>query len=478
MARRKKRAYPLYKNVEIIDLAIEGKAVGKIKSQNPEESDLTVFVSKTVPGDIVDVQINKKKKNYKEGYPVNFHRYSEKRITPSCMHFGTCGGCTRQQISYEEQLYYKQKQVEETLKRIAKIELPEINKILPAPEIFYYRNKLEYSFTNSRWLMHDEINTENDIKEYKGLGFHIPGRYDKILDIEECLLQKDPSNAIRLFIKDFAIKNNLDFFNLYKKDGFLRNLIIRTSATNEIMIIISFFYDDAVNISLLLEAVSKAFPEITSINYVINNKLNDSITDLEVINFKGKDHILEKMNDISYIVGPKSFYQTNSKQAKRLYEIALELAELTGTETVYDLYTGTGTIANFVAHKAKKVIGIEYVKEAIEDAKKNSEINSIRNTSFYAGDIKDILTDEFIASHGTPEVIIIDPPRAGMHKNVVNTIINSKADRLVYISCNVSTQARDIQLLDAFYKAEKILPVDMFPHTHHIENVILLKRRT
>jgi len=475
MARRKRERYPLYENVEIIDLAIEGKAVGKVK--NTKQGDLTIFVSKAVPGDIVDVQINKKKKNYKEGYPVKFHKYSEKRIEPPCKHFGICGGCTRQQLSYDEQLKYKQKQVTETLTRIAKVELPEINNILAAPETTYYRNKLEYSFSNSRWLTHDEINTEHEITDYKGLGFHIPGRYDKILDIEECLLQKTPSNEIRLFIKNFAVKNKYDFFNLYKKEGFLRNLIIRTSETNEIMIILSVFENNKSKITELLDAVSEKFPEITSVNYVINNKLNDSITDLEVINYKGKDHILEQMDDIKFIVGPKSFYQTNSKQAKNLYRIVSDFADFKENEIVYDLYTGTGTIANFIAKNVNKVIGIEYVPEAVEDAKKNSDINNIQNTQFFAGDMKNILTDEFIELYGKPNIIIIDPPRAGMHKNVIKSIINSKPDKIIYVSCNVATQARDIQFLDLNYKIEKIQPVDMFPHTHHIENVILLKKR-
>ena len=477
MARRKRERYPLYENVEIIDLAIDGKAVGKVKNTNPEQGDLTIFVSKTVPGDIVDVQINKKKKNYKEGYPVKFHKYSEKRIEPPCKHFGICGGCTRQQLSYDEQLKYKQKQVTETLTRIAKVELPEINNILAAPETTYYRNKLEYSFSNSRWLTHDEINTEHEITDYKGLGFHIPGRYDKILDIEECLLQKTPSNEIRLFIKNFAVKNKYDFFNLYKKEGFLRNLIIRTSETNEIMIILSVFENNKSKITELLDAVSEKFPEITSVNYVINNKLNDSITDLEVINYRGKDHILEQMDDIKFIVGPKSFYQTNSKQAKNLYRIVSDFADFKENEIVYDLYTGTGTIANFIAKNVNKVIGIEYVPEAVEDAKKNSDINNIQNTQFFAGDMKNILTDEFIELYGKPNIIIIDPPRAGMHKNVIKSIINSKPDKIIYVSCNVATQARDIQFLDLNYKIEKIQPVDMFPHTHHIENVILLKKR-
>ncbi|NPA68338.1 MAG: 23S rRNA (uracil(1939)-C(5))-methyltransferase RlmD [Chlorobi bacterium] len=477
MARKKRNRYPLYENVEIIDLAIEGKAVGKVKNNKPELPDLTIFVSKTVPGDIVDVQINKKKKNYKEGYPVKFRKYSDKRIDPACRHFGVCGGCTRQQLAYEEQLKYKQKQTEETLKRIAKINLPEINKIMPAPDIFFYRNKLEFSFSDARWLTEDEINSGNEIKNFKALGFHIPGRFDKILDIEECLLQKEPSNKIRLFVKEFAIKHNYDFFNLYKKEGFLRNMIIRTSETGEIMVIISFAENDKEKIHKLLDALTEKFPEITSANYVINGKLNDSISDLKVINYKGKDHILEKMDDIKYIVGPKSFYQTNSKQAKNLYLKTKEFAGFEGHETVYDLYTGTGTIANFIAGNVKKVIGLEYVEEAVEDAVKNSKINNITNTEFYAGDIKDLLTRNFFEKHGKPDIIISDPPRAGMHKNVLNAILEAEPEKIVYISCNIATQARDIQILSKKYEAIKIQPVDMFPHTHHIENIIMLKNK-
>lgn len=477
MARRKKNRYPKYENVEIIDLAIEGKAVGKVKSEDTERNELTIFVNKVVPGDIVDVQINKKKKNYKEGYPVKFHKYSEKRIKPFCKHFGICGGCTRQQLSYEDQLYYKQKQIIETLKRISKVELPEINDILASPDTQFYRNKLEYTFSNSRWLTEDEVNSDNEIKEFKALGFHIPGRYDKVLDIEECWLQASPSNEIRLFVKDFAVKNNYNFFNLYKVEGFLRNLIIRTSVTGEIMIILSLFYNDQKMIINLLEAISEKFPQITSLNYVINPKKNDSTADLDIINYKGKEYITEQMDDIIFKVGPKSFYQTNSIQAYNLYKTVREFAQLKKSDVVYDLYTGTGTIANFIAKEVKHIIGIEYVEESIKDAKINSEINSINNTEFFAGDMKDILTDDFITEKGKPDVMIIDPPRAGMHKKVVQTILNTEPVKIVYVSCNVATQARDIELLDNKYKVIKVQPVDMFPHTHHVENVILLEKK-
>jgi len=477
MARRRKSRYPKYEQVEIIDLAIEGKAIGKVKNSNSEQGDLTIFVSKTVPGDIVDVQINKKKKNYREGYPVKFHKYSEKRTDAFCEHFGICGGCTRQQLSYDDQVYYKHKQVSETLKRIGKVELPEIKPILKAPEITFYRNKLEYTFTNSRWITQEEINSDIEIKRFKGLGFHIPGKYDKILDIENCWLQAEPSNSIRLFIRDFAFKNNYDFFNHYKKTGFLRTLIIRTTSTGEVMIIPTFFRNDKEKIEKLLDAVSEKFPEITSINYVVNEKLNDSITDQEVIHYKGKEYINERMDDIIFKISPKSFYQTNSKQAYNLYNVVKEFANFTGKEVVYDLYTGTGTIANYIAKNVKKVIGIEYVKESIEDAKINSEINSILNTEFYAGDMKEILTDEFISEKGKADIIIIDPPRAGMHKKVINTIINAFPEKIVYVSCNVATQARDIELLSLKYKVTGIQPVDMFPHTHHVENVVLLEKK-
>jgi 23S rRNA (uracil1939-C5)-methyltransferase len=430
-----------------------------------------------VPGDIVDVQVTGSKKNYKEGYPVNFHVYSDKRIEPFCEHFGLCGGCTRQLLSYHDQLFYKQKQVEETLKRISKIPLPAIGQILPAPDTIYYRNKLEYTFTESRWLTHEEIQEQREINDFKGLGFHIPGRYDKILDIRKCMLQADPSNDIRLFVKDFAIRNDYPFFNLYKVSGFLRTLIIRTAISGEIMIILSFFKEEKDKIHRILDAISERFPNITSINYAINGKSNDSIQDIEIIHYKGKDHIMEQMGDCLFQVSPKSFYQTNSKQAYNLYAIVKEYANLTKSEVVYDLYTGTGTIANFIARDAKAVIGVEYVEEAIKDANINSEINGIKNTRFYSGDIKDVLNQSFIEEQGKPDVVILDPPRAGVHEKVVERIIESMPDRIVYVSCNVATQARDLELFYKSYDVVKIQPVDMFPHTHHIENVVLMKLR-
>ncbi|MCF6366458.1 MAG: 23S rRNA (uracil(1939)-C(5))-methyltransferase RlmD [Bacteroidales bacterium] len=476
MARRRRSKFPKYENVEIIDLALEGKAIGKVKNINSEQGDLTIFVSKTVPGDIVDVQINKKKKNYREGYPVKFHKYSEKRTEPFCEHFGICGGCTRQQLSYDDQVHYKQKQVIETLKRIGKIELPEIMPILKAPEITFYRNKLEYTFTNSRWITQEEVDSDIEIERFKGIGFHIPGKFDKILDIEKCWLQAEPSNSIRLFIRDFAVKNNYDFFNHYKKTGFLRTLIIRTSTTGEVMIIPTFFHNDKEKMEKLLNAISEKFPEITSVNYVVNEKLNDSITDQEVLHYKGKEYITEKMDDIIFKISPKSFYQTNSEQAYNLYNVVKKFANFKGGETIYDLYTGTGTIANFIAKHVKKVIGIEYVEDSIKDAKINSEINSINNTEFYAGDMKEILTDEFISEKNKPDIMITDPPRSGMHKKVIETILNAFPEKIIYVSCNVATQARDIELLAEKYRVTKVQPVDMFPHTHHVENVVLLEK--
>ena len=473
--RFKKQRYKKYENVEIIDLAIEGKAVAKVKSGDGEE--LTIFVNKVVPGDIVDVQINKKKRNYQEGYPTTFHKYSEKRIEPVCEHFGTCGGCTRQSLSYADQLFYKQKQVEDTLQRIAKVEFPKIDKILASEKTEFYRNKLEYTFSSLRWLTDDDIKTEGEIQDTDGLGFHIPRRFDKILDIKKCWLQKEPSNSIRLEIKKFAVENNYDFFNIRERSGFLRTMIIRTSTTGDLMVIVSFFEDISEKITALLSHISEKFPEITSLMYAINPKGNDTITDLEIHVFKGNDHIFEQMGDLKFKIGAKSFYQTNSEQAHELYKLASEYAGLTGEEIVYDLYTGTGTIANFVAKNSKKVIGIEYIPEAIADAKINSEINNITNTDFFAGDMKDFLNSEFIAEKGQPDVIILDPPRAGMHKNVVKTILQASPQKIVYISCNPATQARDIQLLDENYKVTKVRPVDMFPHTHHTENVILLELR-
>lgn len=474
---RKRYKYPKFENVEIIDLAIEGKAVGKVKSDDPEKGDLIVFITKAVPGDIVDVQVNKKKKSFMEGYPTKYIKYSEQRVDAFCEHFGTCGGCTRQNLDYQTQLKYKQSQIENALKRIGKIELPEFNTIIPSEKSDFYRNKLEFTFSDKRWLTEDDIETRDEIKEVRALGFHIPGRFDKILDIDKCWLQSELSNEIRNFIRDFAIEQDYSFYNVLKHEGFLRNLIIRTSETDDVMILLSVAENDEEKINTILTAVKDKFPQVSSIMYVINQKKNDTILDLEIQTFSGNDHIMEQMGELKFKVGPKSFYQTNSKQAHQLYKVAEKMASLTGNEIVYDLYTGTGTIANFIAHKAKKVIGIEYVEDAIKDAKINSEINNINNTEFYAGDMRKLLTTDFINEKGKPDTIIIDPPRAGMHPDVIKTILKAGAEKIVYISCNPATQARDIQDLDQQYRITEIQPVDMFPHTYHTENIVLLEKK-
>jgi 23S rRNA (uracil1939-C5)-methyltransferase len=467
---RKKRALPLLEKIEIIDVAAEGKAIAKIDNK-------VVFITQVVPGDIVDVQVVKKRKSFMEAIPVKFHKYSDVRVEPFCEHFGVCGGCKWQNLPYKEQLKYKHQQVIDNLERIAKVELPEIDYILPSDKTTYYRNKLEYTFSNKRWLTKEEINTQDTLERNDALGFHVPKIWDKIVNINSCYLQEEPSNAIRLEIKKYADENKLLYFDLRKQEGLLRNLIIRTSTTKELMVILVFFHDDQKIIKSLLNHIAVKFPEITSLMYIVNSKANDSISDQKVIHFKGKDHFFEQMEDLKFKIGPKSFYQTNSEQAYNLYCKTREFASLTGDEIVYDLYTGTGTIANFVAKKAKRVIGIEFIPEAIEDAKVNSEINNITNTDFFAGDMKDILTTDFIKKHGNPDLIISDPPRAGMHKDVIGSILKANPQKIVYVSCNPATQARDINLLDTNYKVVKVQPVDMFPHTHHVENIVLLERR-
>lgn len=467
---RKKASLPLIENVEITNVAAEGKAIAKIDNK-------VIFITQTVPGDIVDIQVTKKRKSYLEAVPVKFHKYSDIRTEPFCEHFGICGGCKWQNLPYTEQLKYKHQQVIDNLQRIAKVELPEIDYILPSDNTTFYRNKLEFTFSNKRWLTKEEISTSDALQQNDALGFHVPRIWDKVVNINKCHLQKDPSNAIRLEIKKYADENNYSYFDLRKQEGLLRNLIIRTSTTGELMTIVVYYKNDKTKIEALLNHVSETFPEISSLMYIVNSKANDSITDQEVILFKGNDHIYEQMEDLKFRIGPKSFYQTNSEQAYKLYSKAREFAGLTGNETVYDLYTGTGTIANFVAKEAKKVVGIEYVPDAIEDAKLNSEINNIKNTSFFAGDMKAILTEDFIKENGSPDVIITDPPRAGMHPDVVTTIIKANPKKIVYVSCNPATQARDLEQFDRKYKVIKVQPVDMFPHTYHVENVVLLEKK-
>lgn len=458
----------MLEKLEITDIAAEGKSIARLNNQ-------VIFVSNAVPGDIVDVQLIRKRKSFLEGYPVHFHKFSSRRAEPFCSHFGTCGGCKWQNLPYEEQLAFKQKQVIDALERIGKIELPKVDPILGSAETKFYRNKLEFTFSSRRWLTKEEMDSEE--KQMDGLGFHIPGRFDKVLDIDTCYLQRDPSNAIRLFVKNYAVDKQLEFFDLRKQEGFLRTLIIRMAETGELMVIVVFFYEDETNRVKLLDALRKEFSGITSLYYVINAKANDTITDQELILHHGKDHILEKMGDLQFKVGPKSFYQTNSKQAHELYKKVSELAAIGASDIVYDLYTGTGTIANFVADKAKKVIGIESVSDAIEDAKMNSSLNKISNTEFFAGDIRDVLNPAFVEKHGFPNVIITDPPRTGMHKDVVEEICKILPEKVIYVSCNPATQARDIQLMTEYYNVTRVQPVDMFPHTHHVENIALLERK-
>ncbi len=470
VARKKKNRRPLLNNIEIIDIAAEGKALGKFDEK-------VVFVTKVIPGDVVDVQVTRKRSKFFEGYPVTYHKLSDDRVEPFCEYFGVCGGCKWQMLPYEHQLKYKEREVINNLQRIGKVELAETSPIIPSPKDRYYRNKMEYTFSDRRWISDEELKSGEKIENRNGVGLHIPGMFDKVLDIKECHLQPEPSNAIKNAIRDYAFENKLEFFNLKKQEGFLRSLIIRTTSIDETMVIISFFQEDEEARENLLTHLTDKFPEVTSWMYVINPKGNDTITDLDVKLFKGRDHIYEELEDLRFKIGPKSFFQTNTEQALNLYQITREYAGLTGEEVVYDLYTGTGSIANFVARNAKKVVGIEYVPEAIADANINSEINSITNTVFMAGDMKDLLTDELFEEHGAPDVIITDPPRAGMHSDVVQTILNANAKRVVYVSCNSATQARDLQLMDEKYKVVKVQPVDMFPQTHHVENVVLLERR-
>jgi len=463
----KRRKNIIIENVEITALAAEGKALAKI-------DDIVVFTTNAIPGDIVDIQITKKRKNYREGKVINYRSYSHDRITPLCDHFGICGGCKWQILPYPQQLAFKETQVADQFSRIGKLEFPQINTILGCSSTEFYRNKLEFSFSNNRWITEDEVKSGNEVTEKNALGFHIPGRFDKIVDIKKCFLQADPSNQIRLSIRKYALEHNLDFFDIRNQKGFLRNIIIRTSSTGEIMLIVCFFKENESKRTALLSYLHEKFPQITSLLYVINSKANDTIGDLDIECFYGRDFIEEEMEGLRFKIGPKSFYQTNSTQAYELYKIAREYALLTGTEIVYDLYTGTGTIANFIAKQAKKVIGIEYVPEAIEDAFANSEKNGITNTKFFAGDMKDVLSESFIKEHGIPDVMIIDPPRAGMHESVIQTILNCSPKRIVYVSCNPATQARDLALLKESYSITAIQPVDMFPHTHHVENVVQL----
>ena len=470
MGRRNR--HKTFENLEVIDTGHKGKAVAKTADGQ------VVFIDNAVPGDIVHAKSYKKRRRYYQAKTLEYVKLSPHRTEPVCEHFGTCGGCKWQNMSYERQLYYKQKSVEDNLKRIGHLELPEISDILPSEDIYFYRNKMEFSFSNNRWLSQDEIDSGEDIQQKNALGFHIPGMWDKILDLNTCHLQQNPSNAIRNEVKRFAIEHDLSFFDVRQQSGLLRTLMIRTTSTGEVMVLIQFYDDEQDQRELLLNHLKNTFPEITALLYIINQKANDTIFDQEVICYHGQEYITEKMEDLAFKIDAKSFYQTNSKQAFELYKIARAYAQLQGDEVVYDLYTGTGTIAQFIAKQAKKVIGIEAVPEAIAKAKTNAKDNEIDNCKFVVGDMKKVFTADFVNKHGQPDVIITDPPREGMHKDVVKVLLQLKAKRIVYVSCNSATQARDLEMLAAIYNISKVKPVDMFPQTHHVENVVALELKT
>ena len=467
---RKRKELPLLPEIEITGVAAEGKSIARF-------NDMVIFIPFGAPGDIADIKIDRKKHSYAEGHIERLITPSPIRTQPRCEHFTVCGGCRWQHLPYEYQLKCKQQQVTDALTRIAKVELPEISPIIGSKEIWHYRNKMEYTFSNKKWLTFDQLRSGEEFPDRDAAGFHIPGAFDKVLDINRCHLQDDFGNRLRNFIKDYGKAEGMSFYDLKSNSGFLRTLMIRIASTGEIMVLMAVGEDNQCAIQKLMTAINDRFPEITSLSYVINTKLNDTFADLDIVTFSGRPYIEERMDDLRFRIGPKSFYQTNSEQAHRLYEVARDFADLTGGELVYDLYTGTGTIANFVAKCCRKVIGIEYVEDAIKDARINSEVNGIENTLFFAGDMKDVLTDDFIDEYGRPEVMIVDPPRAGMHGDVVNVILNAEPERIVYVSCNPATQARDLALLDEKYKVVRVQPVDMFPHTHHVENVVKLQRR-
>lgn len=468
--RKNRKQLPVLQSVQIIDVAAEGKAIAKIDG-------MTVFVPFAVPGDVVDIQLTRKRSSFAEGRVVRFEKYSDNRMEPFCTHFGVCGGCKWQMLPYEEQLKQKQRQVADNLQRIGKIDLPLIAPILGAPRTDFYRNKLEFTFSNKKWLTVEQIQSGETFDNMNALGFHIPGMFDKVLDIDKCWLQDDLSNRIRNAVRKFCLENGYPFFDLRNQTGLMRTLIIRNSSIGEWMVIVAFYEDDKEKREKLMDFIAGEFPQITALLYIVNRKANDTITDQEVITWHGRDHIYEEMEGLRFKIGAKSFFQTNSGQAYNLYKVARDFARLSGSQTVYDLYTGMGSIANFVARDAKKVVGIEYVPEAIEDAKENARLNAITNSFFFAGDMKDVLTEGFISEHGHPDVIITDPPRAGMHDKVVNAILLAEPERIVYVSCNPATQARDLGLLDIKYRVTQVQPVDMFPHTHHVENVVLLEKR-
>jgi len=458
---------PVLRNVLIESVGAEGNAIARVDN-------MVIFVPMVIPGDIVDIRVTRKRRKYMEGKPLFFHKYSEKRVKPVCEHFGVCGGCKWQHLSYADQLKYKERQVEETLKRIGKIDNIQVQPILASEKTEAYRNKLEYTFSSDKWFSREEIDSGAVFNNTNAAGFHLPGMYDKVLDINKCWLQAEPGNAIRNFIKKYGEEKKLKFYDTKNHNGFLRNLIIRNSSTSELMIIVVFGEEDRKTILDLLEAVKQSFPEITSLLYAVNRKKNDTLYDQQIICYTGKEYITEKMEDLSFRIGPKSFFQTNTAQALKLYQKIREFADLTGRENVYDLYTGTGTIANFVAKHAEVVIGMESVPEAVADAGLNSKLNGISNTRFFTGDIKDILSEAFIAEHGKPDIIITDPPRAGMHADVLRAVSDAAPEKIIYVSCNPSTQARDVTMLSGLYNVAAVQPVDMFPHTHHVENIVVM----
>jgi len=465
---RHQKNYPVLEQVEVIDTGAKGKNIAR-------QGGLVILVDNAVPGDICDIQVYKKKKGLAEGRAVHFHKYSPDRIEPVCSHFENCGGCTRQNINYDKQLFFKQKAVEDALKRIGKIDFPAINPIIGSEKTEYYRNRLDYAFSSKRWLLQEEMSQENP-GEQPGLGFHISGRFDKVLDISRCYLQEDPSNQVRLAIREFALKNDYSFFDLRNQTGSLRSLIIRTSSTGDLMVVLIFYKETQERIKMMMDFIKNSFPAITSLYYVVNPKANDTVYDLEHHLYHGNSYIRERYGNLIFHAGPKSFFQTNSRQADVLYAKAIQMADLKKDETVYDLYTGVGSIALLAAHHCRKVVGIETVAEAIEYAKQNAELNNITNAAFFAGDVRDILNDEFIEKHGKPVVMIIDPPRNGMDAPVVKKILEIDPERIVYVSCNPATQARDLELMKQQYAVKEVQPVDMFPHTWHVENIVTLTK--
>ena len=469
MARRK-RSLPLLENLRIETAGAQGKALGRVDEK-------VVFVSGVVPGDLIDAQVTKKRKKYMEARATKIHEYSSDRVDAFCEHFGVCGGCKWQNMSYAKQLEYKEAQVLDQFKRIGHLEFNEYFPIIPADKTDHYRNKLEFTFSNKKWLTIEQIQSEEEIPDRNGLGFHIPGAFDKVVDLNECHLQAEPSNSIRAFIREYTAEHDYSYFDLRAQHGMMRNLIVRSSSTGDLMVIVSFFEDDKVKREALLDALGEAFPQISSMMYVINAKKNDSLFDQDIICYKGKDHIIEKIEDLSFKIGPKSFFQTNTKQAEKLYKAALDFADIQSEDTVYDLYSGTGSITCILAQKAKKVIGVEQVAEAVAAADENAKLNKLDNMLSFVGDTKDVLNKAFFEEHGKPDVIVVDPPRAGLHEKVIQEIMDTQVEKVLYISCNPATQARDLALMKEEYSIEKVQAVDMFPQTYHVENIAFLRRK-